>query len=114
MTFEIKIRGASTGLVRHEYLCPACGRFERDVPRESVPDVVLCEDCGAVSPWSPSVVTCRVRMVEATRGKSEAKPTATTLDTRALAEGMPMQEWRAKRAAMREEKRRKRVREFLR
>lgn len=130
MTFTIKLRGDQSGTVLHEYHCPVHGRFEADVPRASVPDAVPCPElchedgyddgdgdghpCRASSPWSPSAVTCRVKIAEVTRGKVEAPPTKNALDTRDLAEGMPMNEWRAKRAKLRLDERRKRNREMLR
>lgn len=142
MTFTIKISGDQSGTVLHDYLCPDHGRFEADVPRASVPDTVPCPHkvpgpsvwrmtraerradqekhlrggyvCGKPSPWSPSAITCRVKLAEVTRGKVEKPPTPHALDTRDLAEGMPINEWRAKRDKLRKERRRKQVREMMR
>jgi hypothetical protein len=128
MAFTIKLRGASSGTIQHEYLCPVHGRFTADVPRADVPDEVFCparytdgkswgpaqkvNTCGLTSPWSPSSIATKISTIGFSRGKAEEAPTKHALTTRDLADGMPMNEWRAKRAKLREERRRKRVREM--
>lgn len=127
MAFTVKLRGASSGTIQHEYLCPVHGRFTADVPRADVPDEMPCPDfeyvdastmrsvgnhCGLTSPWSPSGIATKISIIGFSRGKADAPPTPHALTTRDLAEGMPMSEWRAKRAKLREERRRKRVKEM--
>lgn len=132
MAFTIKLRGASSGTIQHEYLCPVHGRFTADVPRADVPDEMPCPEseavgkaawspgvvlqklnrCGLTSPWSPSGIATKIPLASFNRGKADAPPTPHALTTRDLAEGMPMSEWRAKRAKLREERRRKRVKEM--
>jgi hypothetical protein len=124
MAFTIRLRGASGGTIQHEYLCPVHGRFTAEVSRDDVPDSAACremlslpgmairEDCGRSSPWSPSSIATKVAIAGFSRGKSEAPPTKHALTTRDLAEGMPMNEWRAKRRALEVERRRKRNKEM--
>ena len=121
MVWTLKVRGAGGGTIPHEYLCPEHGRFTAEVPRDNVPDEVFCDEiehgndnniCGLTSPWSPSGITCKVAIASFNRGKAEAPPNRQSLTTRDLADGMPMSEWRAKRAKLREERRRKRIKEM--
>ena len=125
-SWVVKVRGVTGGTVLHDYCCPEHGVLEAAVPRDAVPDEVPCwveldgsderppRYCGLTSPWSPSVVSCRVRAVETTRGKSEAPPTPMALTTRDLAEGMPINEWKAKRAKLHKERRRAQIKAAMR
>lgn len=126
-SWVVRVRGATGGMVLHDYRCPAHGVFEAEVSRDDVPDETPCpveldaapDDrepmyCGLPSPWSPSVVSCRVRAVETTRGKSDKPPTSMALTTRDLAEGMPMAEWKAKRAKLHRERRREQIKAVMR
>ncbi len=134
MAWTLKVRGAPSRTIQHEYLCPDHGRFTADVSRDDVPDEMPCRTvtrepiecvvpggcdspfcrpvyCGLTSPWSPSSIATKISIIGFSRGKADAPPTPHALTTRDLAEGMPMNEWRAKRAKLREERRRKRVKE---
>jgi hypothetical protein len=140
VTWTLKVRSAGGGTIPHEYLCPEHGRFTAEVSREDVPDEMPCPEreprlvpatqflslsdaeklrsragnpCGLTSPWSPSGIACKVPLASFNRGKSEAPPNRNALTTRDLADGMPMSEWRAKRAKLHEERRRKRIKEML-
>lgn len=116
MTWTLKLRGDPTGTIIHEYLCPLHGRFEAEVPRSDVPDDMPCPGlevlagadqfrgygCGLDSPWSPSGITSRVKPGEVVRGKVETTglPADVCMSTQALADGMPLAEFKAKRAKL--------------
>lgn len=104
-------------MIRADYSCPDHGPFEAEVespapdfmpcpaPNEDTscgdltcPDYCQPRPCGEDSPWIPSAVFGRVRMVEAHRGKADARPGPLAMSTRDLGEGMSMQEWREQRA----------------
>lgn len=119
-------------LIVSEYICPVHGRFTATVEREpngDPPAEAKCERwlteaetkalghtwsgystlfCGKWSPWTISAPIGRVKLGEAlTRGKSDPCPPG-YLDTRALGEGQPLDEWKAER---REKQRQERLRE---
>lgn len=99
-----------------EYVCPEHGRFDRTLERTvagDAPDDCPCPDCGIVSPWTISAPLHRVA-VTAARGGWQKPERKTYLDTRELGEGMDIQEWREKRAAIREEQRKREVMELVR
>lgn len=120
MTWTLKLRGDPTGKIAHEYLCPFHGRFTAEVLRSDVPDEMFCpvrlsesdalmlygalsqaqSRCGLTSPWSPSGITSRVKAGEVVQGKVETNglPPEACMDTRPLADGMPMHEFKARRA----------------
>ncbi len=117
MTFTIKTRG-SGGLIVAEYDCPSCGRIEQLVQRDEngdPPETVTCGqvfDCGEAfaakygiakcdqyATWTISAPKTRVLSVMPTaaiRGGDMKDRPPGMLDTRPLAEGMPMSEWKAK------------------
>lgn len=121
MTWTLKLRGDPTGKITHEYLCPVHGRFVADVPRADVPNEMFCpmtelvaiavpgyqtgkglsaNTCGITSPWSPSGITSRVKAGEVVQGKVETNglPPDVCMSTRELADGMPLHEFKARRA----------------
>lgn len=83
-----------------EYECPEHGRFDSLEPRSEAPDHKPCPICGRLSPWVISAPLGKVKIGEVTRGKSEPPP-AHVMDTRALADGMPLHEFKATRSAER-------------
>jgi len=109
VSFVIKSRGASSGLVLLEFLCPEHGRFEELVDRASPPDAVPCE-CGASSPWTISAPATKIQKGALSQGSFEKPEYKGQLDTRALADGMPYNEWKAKRDKYRKEQALKRNR----
>jgi len=111
MSFTMRVRGDSSGLILSEFLCAQHGRFDALVSREA--ESSPCPACNAASPWTPSAPLSRVRIAEVTRGKFEKPEHPGHLDTRALADGMPLNEWKAKRDAIRKERLRKHVKERL-
>lgn len=114
MTWILKERGDTTGTVRLEYLCPMHGRFELDVPRGESSDSAPCPEqvcrwgesedwfaCGEHSPWSPTIGLARVKVGEVVRGKVDEYPGEKhVMNTQALADGMPLAEFKARRAAV--------------
>lgn len=114
MSFTIRIRGANSGPITHEYLCEEHGRFDATVERASAPDAVPCPECGVASPWSPSSAPAvhTQFVVSATQGRSAPKPHPDAMDTRMLAEGRK-NDYRKQRKAVREKLRHERVKALL-
>jgi len=104
VTFTIRLRGTSSGPLACEYMCPEHGRFDALVDRNSAGDppasVVCPMNCELEAEHVISAPMGRVRLTEVARGKADDKPTPLALDTQALADGMPMKEWKARRASM--------------
>ncbi len=99
MTFTLRIRGAQSS-VALEYLCDAHGIFEAVVERPE-PDAIACPECGAASIWTISGAPgLRFQRGAVRQGKAEPPPHQYACDTRDLGEGMPLDEWKAKRAKM--------------
>lgn len=139
MTWTIRHRDRSGAPMIAEYECPVHGRFEATVERDTAgdpPATAACQEwvepdmpemqtfadvlkapyphrCGRVGAWRISAPLGKVRIAEVTRGRSEAPPTKHALTTRDLAEGMPMKEWKAKRAALRDERRRAKIKAVM-
>lgn len=92
-------------MITADYTCDVCAIvFEATVPSPA-PDGVECPGCGTLAHWTPSPIACRVPRFEVSRGKWEKPERPTYLDTRELGEGQSMDEFRAKRKAVWEEKR---------
>lgn len=68
--------------------------------------------CKQPATWTPSAVACRVRRIEAVKGKWEKPEKRTYLDTRELGEGQDIDDFREKRAKIWEEKRQQDVMAF--
>lgn len=110
MTWTLRIRGASSQPIVQEFACPEHGRFTATAPRDT--DAIACLRCGLVSSW---VISAPVGYCDGTtvvRGKVAAQECPTWMDTRPLAEGMSMQEWRARRDKVWAEKRHKEAKEL--
>lgn len=84
-------------MILADFRCPVHGVFEMLVDANA--DSAACP-CGAASPWTPSPVAGRVRLVEVTRGPVEKPPTPRHYNTETLGEGQRYSEWRAARKAM--------------
>lgn len=127
MTFIVKTRGAG-GLFMAEYICPIHGRFERVVERDNggAPSAMQCTAligygidlgydesgvavaCGQWSPYAISAPKTKVDSMPCTavvRGGDMKERPPGMLDTRPLAEGMPMSEWRKVQKKHQEERR---------
>ena len=100
-------------MILADYTCPACDADVELLVPSPAPDEVPCPACGGPASWLPAPVCGRVRLGEVSRGRVAPVEHAGWTDTRELGEGMPMAEWRAKRAKWRMEERRKRLKEQL-
>lgn len=114
--FRVIVRGASSQPLLAEYMCPVHGRFDAIVDRDAngdPPKSVACpmvDDlldldrepvaCGLEAEHVISAISGHVKRGEVTRGRNDEKPTPLALDTEALADGMPLKEWKARRQAM--------------
>lgn len=94
--FVLKLSGVPEA--PREYECPEHGPFEIVVDLATSRDPRPCPECGAASERTLSTRYVRKVANEFKRGKrDEMTPYATT--TEAIADGMPVSEWREKRAA---------------
>jgi hypothetical protein len=91
-----------------DYQCPRGHRFESLEKRGAEPETIECPATIDLAGFHggcylPATVTLSAPMVgtnwagDVSRGKSDPRPPG-VLDTRALAEGMPLKEWKQKRA----------------
>lgn len=95
-----------------EYICPEHGRFEALVERDSrgeAPSFMECPEpaddgdadygtCAIMAPWTISAPLGRVKLGEVTQGKVTKSEVPTWTDTEPLGDGMPLQEWKKRRA----------------
>jgi hypothetical protein len=129
MTFRIITRGTPRQIAS-EFRCPTHGVFTAivDSGTDAAPcPVVVCncdacrgaavtmqdialpgltvhvQRCGLASPWTPSLISFRMRRVEATRGNHERAQHKGWLDTSNLEEGQSFDDWQADREAVHEE-----------
>lgn len=127
MTYIVRTRGAGGFLVA-EYRCPEHGVFEATVQRDdagNAPDEQPCphvvdhdgeggvDECLEPSPWTISAPKSRVLSVvptAASRGGDMKDRPRGMLDTRPLAEGMKLSEWKK---LQREETRRRRHEQLI-
>ncbi len=98
-------------MIMNEYECSAHGRFEALVERDG-PDYHHCPVCSKPAIWVVSAPMGRVRIGEVERGGVEKAASPMYLSTRELGEGMPYDDWRAKRDKMYEERRHKESKEL--
>lgn len=125
MTWTIKAHPPTFAPMCAEYECPVHGRFEATVSRDEngdppigqpCPAPVGCDDegcteehapCAFPSSWrisAPQLKRDSIPCFAAVRGgDTERRPGM--LDTRPLAEGMPVKEWKAKQAEATKERR---------
>ena len=94
-------------MILADYYCRTCAdSFEATVPSPS-PDEHECPFCGEMAGWLPTPIQGSVRAGEVVRGPVSKPDSPMFCDTRELGEGMPMKEWKAKRAKLYEERRHK-------
>lgn len=126
MTFVVKVRGERSRPLVAEYRCPEHGVFAVEVMRDEngdAPDAVACpeacecdeytHECGERSTWTPSAPMGIVKRWEVVRGKYEKPERKTFLDTRKLGEGQSIEEFRAERRKVWEDKRHRETKELL-
>ena len=94
--FKLTIRGAQEGV--REYGCPEHGPFDLTVDLSTSSQPRPCPTCGSLSERTLNAnIHTRIDHLSFVRGKSAEKPTPLAMDTRPLAEGMPLKEWKARR-----------------
>jgi hypothetical protein len=125
MTFVMRIRSNPGSEVTADYECPTHGMLTARVTRGydgDPPEAIRCTRpgtefgmCGLTSPWRPSAPgAVRVKRGELVRGKGgERPPDRYVMDTRPLADGMPIEEFRARRAMVHRDESLRRVRQAL-
>lgn len=112
MTWVLKVRGAHSQPIALDFLCPVCGPCSLTVEDRDCDGVPCPDGCGEIADRVMSAPFGAVDHVSVVRG-SVAKPDSPLyLDTRALGEGMSMQEFKAKREKIDQEKRWKDAREY--
>ena len=95
----------------YDFQCDDHGVFDRLVDRRDDVQSAKC-DCGAECPRVLSANRGRVRRGEVTRGKSDELPSQ-VMDTRPLADGMPLHEFREARAKKRKDERHSQIKKEL-
>ncbi len=103
MTFTIRIRGDHTAPISQDFACYDCGPFSALTSRDD--DTAPCPDCDNPAEWVMSAPHGSVRLAEVVRGGVAKADSPMFLDTRPLAEGMSMTEWKAKREKLQIERR---------
>lgn len=123
--FTLRIRSNPGSEIIADYECPEHGRFTVTVARTETgdpPATLPCnffddEDCMccARSPWRPSAPgAVHVKAGEMVRGKGGERPADRyVMNTEKLADGMPLDQWKAERAAVHRDESLRRVRSAL-
>ncbi len=110
MTFTVRLRGDSTAPIVAEYNCPEHGVFEATVQRPA-PDEMRCpveeqefsdlpdglRACMLRSPWcisAPSIENDALKVRAVSLGGDMKERPPGMLDTRPLADGMKLTEWK--------------------
>jgi len=87
-------------VICNEYCCPKHGRFDCLVDTPA-PDAVDCPECEMPSPWVISAPYGRLKRGEVTQGRVAEPEHPGQMDTRPLADGMPLNEWKKQREKVR-------------
>lgn len=103
MSWTVKTRGASSQPMLQDFLCDDCGPISTIAPRDV--DSTPCPDCGKPARWVISAPRVAIPIAEVVRGGVAKPDSPMYLDTRPLAEGMPLTEWKARRQKLYEERR---------
>lgn len=106
--YTVRVRGVERS--SREYLCPTHGAFDLVVDLATSRDPRPCPECGAASERTLEAnIVARVANTFKRGKRDEMSPLATT--TEAIADGMPVEEWRSQRAKLWENHDRKVMRE---
>jgi hypothetical protein len=111
MSWTIKIRGAHSQPIALDLLCPNCGPQSTIGDRDC--DGLPCVDgCGAIAERVLSASFIGPEKFTVVRGGVAKAERPEWLSTRGLAEGQTMQEYRAQRDRVQEEKRHREAKDF--
>lgn len=112
--YTIRIRGGSS-LVSRDYQCATCDVTFDDTVTNPPPATIVCPVCSGPAQLTISAPAVHTLFtVGVTRGRNDAKPHPDAMDTRAIAEGQPIHEWKAERKKVWEQDRKRRLKEMLR
>lgn len=84
-------------LIVLEYLCEEDGRFDSIEERANQPPALPCPRCSALCPKVLSAPKFKPDYGAMHRGKSDGPPSKIAMDTRAIADGQSVSEWKAER-----------------
>jgi hypothetical protein len=93
--YTVRIRGA--GVAYREYTCPEHGVIELLVELATSGDPRPCPTCGVASERTVTAPRLNIPLGTVQRGRYEASDHPMAMDTRPLADGMPLHEWKAER-----------------
>lgn len=131
MTWTLKVRSNPGSTITADYECPAHGRFQLTIERDEngdPPEWVHCtwRNTNYEDVLPPPAIHCYlacqhvmsapgavgVKQGEMVRGRSGERPSEKhVMDTSLLADGMPLDEWKARRAAVHRDESLRRVRQ---
>lgn len=97
-----------------DYTCEPCALTFEGTVESPAPDWVTCPVCEGNAAWTPTTLHGRVKRVEVVRGGWAKPEHPGWLDTRELGEGQPLEEFQAKRRAIRDVERKAMVRAMAR
>ena len=104
------------GLIVVDYRCEPCGVSWESIEERPAPARVLHVACGKKAERIMSAAKARVVTVPPTpvsRGKSDPPPSHRSVDTRPIADGTKLKDWRASRREMWRAERRAQVKREL-
>jgi hypothetical protein len=112
MTFRIKIRGAHSQRIALDFLCSNCGPFSLTVDDRDTEGVPCVDNCGQIADRVMSAPFGAVNHVSVVRGGVAQQESPLHLNTRGLASGQTMTEYRAQREKVADEKRWREAKEY--
>lgn len=111
MTWKLTVRGAHSQPCMQDFLCDTCGPISALAPRDV--DGIPCPDgCGAIARWVISTPMVGAEKPTVVRGGTATQDSPLWLNTRGLANGQTMTEYRAQREKVAEEKRWREAKEY--
>ncbi len=91
-----------SGWIIRDHRCNDCGKVSEHMHQRNDDPVEMPCPCGGQAQRAISAVCGRVKLGEVSRGKN-GDPPPNALDTRPLADGMPMSEWKARNRKRRQD-----------
>lgn len=111
MTWTMRVRGAHSQPIMLDFLCSSCGPSSSLADRDC--DGVPCPDgCGRIADRVMSAPFGAVNHVSVVRGGVAQQESPLHLNTRGLANGQTMTEYRAQREKVADEKRWREAKEY--